>query len=1270
MDHTSTMYVRHVSKVPTILTDISQGIQEKLLNSPLLKSLNPLHREAWIRMEFKAKDHLSGQLRIYILPDDIGRSSIDRYKSPQRKALQALLGQLDVSSNTWNGEWLEESPIIHLGSALNREDGEDASLFQIFNTLPSPNPEPSTVTDPYSREAMEALLEGDVEGLITKMHPYQRRSAATMLQREAQPSQIIDPRLTPLLDQNGNTWYCNFESSTCLREPRTYEAAKGGICAETMGLGKTLICLGLILATKDISSQIPAEYSVDTLPVRKKTGSLINIAAANIGRNGTPWKRHFEELSEEGLDYSKCIEAIKRNPGYYFLPAPIPRRSSRNPIELPPRKIYLTTATLVVVPSNLVKQWEQEIKKHTIGLKVLIMKKPKAKEPLPPAEELATYDIILFSKQRFDKEAQDGSDAMGRRRSTVSGVCNCQYIGATRHRDCTCFREEDAYHSSLKDLHFKRIITDEGHGFGNASRTSKTEAVTVIELLQLTSRWIISGTPTRGLYGAEVSMANSEEPSTINTPESLDKIETPLRNFTGDFTEEFAGLLDSAGSKTLHQREIAFYKEERKDLEKLGNIATIYLKARPWANTFADGDMASWSQHVLQPRHGSKSHGNMDCLKSTLEGMIIRHRPEDVEKDVTLPPMKHRIVTLEGSLQDKLSLNMFSMMIVSNAITSERRDADYLFHPRQRKALNQLVMNLRQASFHWSGFTLEDVKVTIDIANTFLDKKEVLVSTEDETLLREAIRIGEIVLASGTKKAIARWHEMPMYIQNELPEDVRAAWALDGESTNPTLLGTTMVHAAQKFVSKQLWKDDPMEGLVDAGKSSLESADLVANPSSTRKPISKRKDSKSKRADQSAPTLAGGVHISPDKTPNKRHVNDPSRSVNMDGSQGSPVKPPRKIPSTKRQSFMSVNDPQSAPEEDLDQIDEAPLNITKLKSAMKKPQKGDSREIRPLDPNSPLASAAIISTSSVKLSYLIDRITDYQETEKILVFYEAENVAYYIAQALECLNIKHLIYAKTLPSEKKAQYVVTFNQSDSFRVLLMDISQAAFGLDMSSASRVFFVNPVFSPQVEAQAVKRAHRIGQTKPVFVETLVLQGSIEEVILARRKNMTNEEHTKCKNILDDHEMYDWIRNVNFIPIPSEGVPPPEQMAKLESPQLMFGRGFVSNVEGVHDPNADLIMDGFSPKSKGKGKKTAFKEEQNDEDEDESSSISSTSGKTNYTTSTKRNRYGFSSLLGAVVQFADQDDDNNDDDAESVGSASSAKRRRIAGLLSGISG
>jgi SNF2 family DNA or RNA helicase len=1079
--------------------------------------------------------------------------------------------QLDISKDTWIGQWSRDAQMVHIDSSLDRKVHDEPSLFYLFNTLPSPKPDLDIVADRYANDAMYRILNSDIEGLNTEMYNYQRRSAAMMLLREAQPAQIIDPRLRHIVDQRGTSWYCDVDAASCLRQPRTYEAAKGGICAETMGLGKTLICLALILATRDISSQIPIEHSVGTIPVQKKTGSLLDMAAATIGRTGTPWKNELARMEADGYDFSKCREALKRGAGHYFLPAPTPRRESRNPKVIPPRKIWLTTATIVVVPTNLVQQWLHEIKKHTIGLKVLIMN--ELSTPLPCAEDLAEYDILLFSKQRFEKEATGIIDTSEVKGKSSSARSSSSYVAEYSRRPE--LREEVVYHSPLKDLHFKRLIVDEGHTFGNSSASSRTEAVTVVEFLQLSARWIVSGTPTQGLYGAEVAIGHSEDSSSSATPleeDDLDRLSLLTKAFP------HLGSDNDSSSETSSKREIMFYKQERRDLEKLGNIATMFLKARPWANSYEDKDQASWSQHVMQPRHGSKSRGNTDCLRATLEGMIIRHRPDDVLLDIALPPLHQTIVSLEGSMLNKLSLNTFSMMVISNAVTSERKDADYFFHPRQRKALLQLVSNLRQASFFWSGFETEHVRNTVEIAKKFLEEKKVPVSPEDEVLLKEAINVGEAVLSNGISQTISKFHEMPMYIQNEFPDDVRKAWALDARPINPTLMGTTMLHSAQKFVESQLWKEDPMDGLLGAGEEAMRVASEGDSPSN---PTPKKGGKNSrKKAAEPAPTLAGGVSVggalSPRRTRSAKVRQAPSSTV-LESLVGATIS----------NDIATTNEPQEQVFKTPESSQPTPEKKPKPKSALKKSSKANIAG--KLDPSSPLASTSIISTASSKLSYLMDRIMLHQENEKILVFYEADNVAYYIAQALECLGIKHLIYAKTLSSARRAQYVVTFNQSEVFRVLLMDVSQAAFGLDMSSASRVYFVNPVFSPQVEAQAVKRAHRIGQTKPVYVEILVLKGSIEEVIVERRKNMSTEEHNKCKSILDDQTMYDWIRNVSFQPIPEGEVSGPEQMARLETPQLVFGRGAGSR--GEYDPDADLVFeepDHKTPKTsmKGKGK------------------------------------------------------------------------------------
>jgi SNF2 family DNA or RNA helicase len=1288
---------------------LSYALQELLMNSPALQSSRPLHYAGWIRMEFRRRNSQWGQVRVYVLPDDVARGTVDRDHHSLRKALQSLLNNIDVQKATWKGEWSEHSDVVHIDSSLDRKAKDEPSLFYLFNTLPSPKPDHSIITNKAANYAMRQILANDVEGLKADMYLYQCRSAAMMLQKEAQPAHIIDPRLRHMVDQRGITWYCDTDSGLCLREPRRYEAAKGGVLAETMGLGKTLICLALILATKDISSQIPVECSVGTIPVREKTGSLLDMVASTIGRHGIPWKSEFTRLEAEGYEFPACREALKKGVGYYYLHPPAPARATRNPTVTPPRKIFLTTATLVVCPSNLVQQWRAEIQKHTTGLKVLFGN--SMKDPIPPAEELADYDIILFGKQRFEREARDGSDSKGRRRTTTSTQCNCPYIGATRDRDCTCFNEDEVYRSPLKDLHFKRIITDEGHTFGNSSNSSKTEAVTVLDFLRVESRWIVSGTPTRGLYGLETANDRSEVSSIANTPRQGDDSQGKLPASATELSElselENSDLSDT--SSELSEQDVLFYKQERTDLEKLGNIATQYLKARPWAHTDRAKDTASWNQLVMQPRHGAKSRGNMDCLKATLEGMIIRHRHEDVLLDVSLPPLTHTVVHLEGSMQNKLSLNTFCLMVITNAITSERKDADYFFHSRQRKALQSLVSNLRQASFFWSGFEAVHVRKTIDIAKLFLEERNVPVTPEDESLLLEAIKVGEMVLSNNISQAISTLHEMPMHIENEWSDDIRKAWSLDGQASNPTVMGATMVHAAQKFVDSQQSTEPPTDTLIAAGKTAMSAAIAAQDEPSRSRPSKKfGKDSKSssKRAAESAPVLAGGVTVGDSSSPRKRPrvssgptlkidrsselkapVDDDAPVIKdeeiagiegvEDESVSSPSKGKRRasdaglgmsegyIPEgsleEKRRRIASVefsgnemfstraedivedsassmldnlaepaaeledgiedefqneegfgegfgvggssrsqrgqrfekamrlrkmyieareriNNPEKNEEDDYENSfdNSIPREIgvaQRIRKKSKKVAAPKSKKAKPapavtLDPNSPLASASIISTASTKLSYLLDKIVIHHSTEKILVFYEADNVAYYIAQALECLRIQHLIYAKSLSSERKSQYIVTFNQSNVFRVLLMDVSQAAFGLDLSSASRVYFVNPVFSPQVEAQAVKRAHRIGQTKPVFVETLVLKGSIEEVILDRRSHMSNEEHNKCKNILDDQTMYDWIKNISFLDVKPEEVV--DQMARLEMSQPVFGKG---PRVGELDPDADLI-------------------------------------------------------------------------------------------------
>lgn len=139
----------------------------------------------------------------------------------------------------------------------------------------------------------------------------------------------------------------------------------------------------------------------------------------------------------------------------------------------------------------------------------------------------------------------------------------------------------------------------------------------------------------------------------------------------------------------------------------------------------------------------------------------------------------------------------------------------------------------------------------------------------------------------------------------------------------------------------------------------------------------------------------------------------------------------------------------------------------------------------------------------------------------------------------------------------------------AFRVLLMDLSQAAFGLDMRAASRIYFISPVLNPQVEAQAIGRIRRVSQHRPVSVETLVLKGSIDEVLLQQKQHMSQADLRRARTILDVQPVYDWIKNAAILGLPAIAENSESQMAPLAEPRAIFG----SQESHVTHPDEGLV-------------------------------------------------------------------------------------------------
>jgi hypothetical protein len=533
LDHFIALGCLHINDIlPRSRGPFLEGVWAELLNLPdetklvIGEQAARLLESQWVRLFLLQPGHdgqsLHNIVRVYLLPEDWNRRIIDRRSQSLRKALQQLLALIDTSPTTWAGNYQGETRHFDPWASA-----ENVSLYYLFNKLPSPAPDPGIIKDRFTRAAVRRLLESaapskweehggqPLAGLRTRLYPYQARSASLMIQREAAPQLQLDPRLEIRTSPDGKLFYFGARDGSALQEPRYYEATRGGILAETMGLGKTLCCLAVVLTTWGQSPQIPAPY-LPSPPVRNRVGRLSDMAASILGRRSIPAKAMIEEIEmAQGIDHALSKDALDRNPPFYEIPH-VPIRLNRTTEIPPPRQLVLCPGTIIVVPKNLLHQWQSEIRKHVLpgGLNILVVdtvpSRSKVKfmqqeddamtfvSELPSPTELMRYDVVLFTRPRFEKEIEDGTDDIGRRVPTgVVRACNCPYIGSTRIPDCNCVGATNVYESPLRKLHWLRIIIDEGHSFSS----SISNAVLVAKQIHAERRWIVSGSKSSTFAG-------------------------------------------------------------------------------------------------------------------------------------------------------------------------------------------------------------------------------------------------------------------------------------------------------------------------------------------------------------------------------------------------------------------------------------------------------------------------------------------------------------------------------------------------------------------------------------------------------------------------------------------------------------------------------------------------------------------------------------------------------------------------------------------------
>lgn len=894
-------------------------------------------------------------------------------------------------------------------------------------------------------------------GVLSTLYPFQVKSLCRMLEKETLVQNLPVPYFKMIVSPSGKVYYFDMLDPGFYLNPELYTCPRGGILAENMGLGKTLICLSLICATKFDISTVPDNlmlYHDQSVRGKENTRcpgmkSLADICQDTIGRNSLPWKFFQDDLPQSVIDKLSRTNGFFRI-GLTYSANQYGLRTKEKRMEQDEyQTLFMSNSTLLVVPENLFHQWNHELNKHIEPsyLSKLFVS-DRFKQPIHNSnstytdnipenvDQLIAYDLVLITAPLFAR--------------------------LSKKKSCT-----------LRDLYWKRLIIDEGH-----SMSSKSSNLSILcNSIYAERRWAVTGTPTSGLTNLYMDEEEQIKEQSV----------------------------EQSPSKKKRKYVVKSKFNVRDDLVKLGNLVSSYFKVEPFHS-----QPKLWNSAIVKNLSDS-TFSTESNLKSLLDSLMVRHNLADVESDLKLPQLHHEAVFISPSYHNKLSINLFTAVLAVNAVSSEREGSDYMFDPSNRQQLRRLVNNLQLSTFYWTGFQLEDVKTLIGIAKHCLKKTtpagDPFFGNSDRELLQRSLSAAYEAIHNPGWRTASMLHEMQYFVQG-LPYPFIRTYGLGVlESLGLGVFGAPHLAAIQEFYYKNRFMDMDDETALTA-KLESGSQKFWENywNDSARKDNSKFKKQES--------THDFDVHGL------KEALEDDLRQTRGDFK----ISPSKS--SSGSQDWNSTRD-------SLTNEVGGGLKIT-----------GEKKLVHNVVSGADVKKATILGSASAKLSYLASRLVDHQrQGVKSIVFFEFEDSAYYLTELLDILGVNYILYATFIGAGQRSNNLADFDSHNSEALggitLIMDLRLASHGLTIISATRVYFLSPVWQRSVEAQAIKRAHRIGQTHEVYVETLVLRDTLEEEIYKRReRNEPQQEKsdTARQYVIDDTGMQQFILKHNFLPTEGE--------------------------------------------------------------------------------------------------------------------------------------
>ncbi|WVW84451.1 hypothetical protein I302_106485 [Kwoniella bestiolae CBS 10118] len=157
---------------------------------------------------------------------------------------------------------------------------------------------------------------------------------------------------------------------------------------------------------------------------------------------------------------------------------------------------------------------------------------------------------------------------------------------------------------------------------------------------------------------------------------------------------------------------------------------------------------------------------------------------------------------------------------------------------------------------------------------------------------------------------------------------------------------------------------------------------------------------------------------------------------------------------------------------------------------------------------------------SAKLARLDDLLRELKDGgHRVLLYFQMTKMMDLIEEYLIFRQYKYLRLDGSSPIGERRDMVTSWQTNPDIFVFCLSTRAGGLGINLTAADTVIFYDHDWNPSSDAQAMDRAHRVGQTKQVTVYRLISRGTIEERILkmARAKKDVQDIVVGTKSISD---------------------------------------------------------------------------------------------------------------------------------------------------------